>query len=97
MARIFFTYVLPLIAPFLIYLAWNAYARARARKVGDDLPALEKGPVFWSLILGFVLMAGTLVTLAVTGGDPADAGKYIPPRLEDGRIVPPTYEKQPVQ
>lgn len=97
MVRIFFTYILPLIGPFLLYMAWNAYAKRRARAAGGEEPSLEKGHIFWSLIAGFFLMAATLITLAVTGGDSPDAGQYVPPRLEDGKIVPPSYEKAPGQ
>ena len=66
---------------------------ARARKTGGEPPSLEKGPIFWSIVIGFFLLAGALAYLAVTGGDSPDAGRYIPPRLEDGKIVPPRYEK----
>jgi len=97
MVRIFFTFILPLIRPFLLYMAWNAYAKYRARAGGGEEPSLEKAHIFWSLIAGFVLMAAILITLAITGGDSPDSGTYIPPRLEDGKIIPPTYEKDPAQ
>ena len=91
MFRIFITYLLPLLAPFLLYLAWNAYVRHKAKKAGDEPPSLEKGPIFWSLIAGLVLMMGSLITLALIGGDPAGGGSYVPPRFEDGKIVPPNF------
>jgi len=97
MARLLFTYILPLVLPFLMYLAWNAYARAQARKNGGEEPSLQKGPIFWSIVAGFILLAASLVTLALTGGGPTDSGRYIPPRVEDGRIIPPSYEKAPGQ
>lgn len=97
MFRLLMTYILPLVGPLLMYMAWNAYARAQARKNGGEPPSLEKGHIFWSLVAGFVLLVASLVTLAVTGGDDPDAGRYVPPRLEDGRIVPPSYIKEPAQ
>ncbi len=97
MARLFFTYALPLLAPLAMYLLWNAYARAKAKKDGGDPPSLQKGPIFWSLVAGFILLVATFVTLAVTGGNPPDAGQYMPPRIEDGKIVPPYYKKVPAQ
>ncbi len=93
MARIILTYVLPLFGPLLLYLAWNAYARAKARKSGGEPPSLERGPIFWSIVAGFFLLMTGLVTLALTSGTDPDAGKYIAPRLEDGRVVPPRFEK----
>lgn len=95
MARLILTYVLPLLLPFLMYLAWNAYARAQARKHGGEEPSLQKGPIFWSIVAGFILLAASLVTLAITGGDSPDSGRYIAPRYEDGKIQPPRYEKAP--
>lgn len=97
MARILFTYILPLVLPFLMYLAWNKYARAQARKNGGEEPSLQKGPIFWSIVAGFILLAASLVTLAITGGSSPDSGRYIPPRYEDGKIQPPRYEKAPQQ
>lgn len=95
MVRIFFSYVLPLIGPMLMYLAWNKYAKAVARRNGGEEPSLEAAHIFWSLIAGFVLMAAILITLALTGGEPADTGRYIPPRNEGGRIIPPSFEPLP--
>ena len=76
-----------------MYLAWNAYVRYKAKKVGGELPSLEKGPIFWSLIAGMLLLIASLVTLAIVTGEDADGGQYIPPRLEDGKIIPPRFEK----
>ncbi|MEX0694853.1 MAG: DUF6111 family protein [Rhodospirillales bacterium] len=97
MVRLIFTYVVPLVAPFLMYLAWNAYARARARQTGGEEPSLQKGPVFWSILAGFILLGASLITLAMIGGTNPDSGVYIPPRIEDGKIIPPSYEKAPPQ
>ncbi len=95
--RLFLTYILPLLAPLVLYLLWNTYARTRAKKKGEELPSLQKGGIFWSLVVGFVLLVATFVTLAVTGGHPTDSGKYVAPRIEDGKIVPPTFKNVPAQ
>lgn len=94
MTRIFFTYVLPLLLPTAIYMVWVWRARRNHdADSGDALPGLRKGPLFWSLIAGFVLMAAGLIFIALTSGDPPDSGVYQSPRLEDGKIVPPSYKK----
>ncbi len=94
MVRIFFTYVFPLLAPTLAYMAWVWIARRKHDHDSDDEPpALRRGPLFWSLITGFVLMLAGLTVIALTSGDPPDAGTYQSPRLEDGKIVPPSYKK----
>ena len=98
--RIFLTYVLPLVLPTLVYVAWVGYARKKhvARGGGDgggdgDLPGLRRGPLFWSLVSGFVLMLGGLATIALMSGAPPDSGEYQSPRLQDGKIVPPHFKK----
>lgn len=94
MMRLFLTYILPLLLPTMIYMAWVSYARHRHDEdSGDDLPQLKKGSLFWSLLAGLVLMAAGLVTIAVVSGDPPDSGTYISPRLEGGKVVPPRFEK----
>ena len=94
--RIFLTYVLPLALPTLVYIAWVGYARKQhvGRGGGDgDLPELRRGPLFWSLVTGFVLMLGGLAAIALMTGAPPDSGEYQSPRLQDGKIVPPHFKK----
>ena len=94
MIRIFFTYVFPLLLPTMLYIAWVQYARRKHDgDSDDDLPELRRGPLFWSLVAGFVLMLAGLTTIALTSGAPPDSGAYQSPRLEGGKVVPPTYKK----
>ena len=94
MFRILITYLLPLFGPLALYLAWNAYAKHKARKTGQPVPSIEKGPVFWSLVTGFALLIVALVALALTTGEEPGQGTYQSPRLEDGRVVPPGFRKE---
>ena len=92
--RIFLTYVLPLVLPTLVYIAWVEYARIKHVGAGDgDLPGLRRGPLFLSLVTGFVLMLGGLATIALMSGAPPDSGEYQSPRLQDGKIVQPHFKK----
>ena len=92
--RIFLTYVLPLVLPTLVYIAWVGYARKKHVGAGDgDLPGLRRRPLFWSLGTGFVLMLSGLATIALMSGAPPDSGEYQSPRLQDGKIVPPLFKK----
>ncbi|MBC8339207.1 MAG: hypothetical protein ISR51_03085 [Rhodospirillales bacterium] len=95
MTRILLTYVLPLVLPTLIYVLWIWNARrTHEPEHEDDLPpALRQGPLFWSLISGFLLMVAGLITIALMSGDPPDSGTYQSPRLEGGKILPPSYKK----
>ena len=91
MSRILIQYLLPLIGPLALYLIYMNFVRRRAAKAGDDIPAIERTHVFWSIIIGFVLMMAGLVTLAVTSGEKPGQGDYQAPRMEDGRVVPPKF------
>jgi hypothetical protein len=94
MIRIFFTYVLPLALPMLIYVLWVWNARRKHDPDGeDDLPGLRRGPLFWCLSSGIGMMIAGLITIALMSGDPPDSGTYQSPRFEDGKILPPSYKK----
>ncbi len=91
MVRFLLHYLLPLLAPTVVYILWLWYARRRARKSGDTEPAFTKGGLFWSIIAGSILLVGSLIVFAVSGGVAPDSGVYQAPRLEDGKIVGPEY------
>lgn len=92
MSRVLLQYLLPLLGPLVLYLIYMSFRRRRAAKSGEDIPAIEQGHVFWSIIAGFVLMMAGLAILAVTSGEKPGTGQYQAPRLEDGRIVPPKFK-----
>ncbi|NQV83408.1 MAG: hypothetical protein HQ494_06260 [Rhodospirillales bacterium] len=94
MFRIFITYILPLVLPTLIYVLWVWNARRTHDFEGEDpLPELRRGPLFWSLSSGLLMMIAGLITIALMSGDPPDSGTYQSPRLEGGKILPPSYKK----
>jgi hypothetical protein len=92
MSRVLLQYLLPLLGPLALYLIYMTFVRRRAAKKGDDIPAIEHGHVFWSIIVGFVLMMAGLVTLAMTSGEKPGSGEYQAPRMEDGRVVSPKFK-----
>ena len=78
--RILLHYVLPLVLPAAVYFGWVLIAKRK--KI-----SLQDGPWFWLIVSGFTLMAGVLVTLALTGG--SEPGRtYYPSHVEDGKVVP---------
>ena len=83
MLRILFQYLLPLLLPFLVYFAYVALTRGRGAAWLEDAP--------WPYLAaaGVVLMAVSLVTWGLMSGAPTDH-VYVPPRFEDGRVVPST-------
>jgi len=92
MSRIIVEIILPLVAPLAVYFLWLSYARKRAETSGDEPPAFTRGAAFWAILIGFVLTVASLAYLAVNSGVPPDAGTYQPPRLEDGKVIGPSYE-----
>jgi hypothetical protein len=86
MSRVLLQYVVPLVLPAAIYVLWVALSRRRGRD--PALPrSLEKGPLFWLVVLGFVLATASLVWFGLERAEET-GGAYQPPRYEDGRIVP---------
>jgi hypothetical protein len=83
--RLFLQYVLPLLLPFLIYAAYVALAQGRMPR-WLDLGARE-----WVMLggTGLALLMISLVTWSLLSGSPPDEA-YVPPHLEDGRVVPGT-------
>jgi hypothetical protein len=88
-----FRYLFPLLLPIALFAAWTWYAQKRRQRTGDAAEADPvSGPLFWAIAAGFVLLAGTLVWLALSQGVEPGAGAYRSPRFEDGRIVPGRFE-----
>jgi hypothetical protein len=87
--RLFLQYVLPLLLPFLIYAAYVALAQGR---IPNWLDLNERE---WVMLggTGLALLMISLVTWSLLSGSPPDE-TYVPPHLEDGRIVPGTTVAQ---
>jgi len=78
MIRVALTILLPLLAPTAVYFLW-LYTIGRV--------AERSTPWTWLIIAGLVAAAVALVVVGIdTGGD--QAGRYVPPHVQDGRVVP---------
>jgi hypothetical protein len=91
MLRVLLTVVLPLVLPTAIYVAWLAYV---SRSENGEPVRLAALPVVWLALAGVVLLALVLITVNVHFGDPV-SGQYVPPRYEDGRLIPPRIDPPP--
>jgi IS5 family transposase len=85
--RLILLRLLLVILPVLLYLAWRFWRHRRA--VAQGLPGrdLRAGPGVWLLSGGLVMAIASLAFVGLTGGEPP-GGNYVPPRYEDGKIVP---------
>jgi Family of unknown function (DUF6111) len=83
MLRVLLQYLLPLLLPFLVYAAYIALAQGR---LPDWLGLSDRQ---WIALgsAGVVLLAISLATWSLMTGAPPEE-TYVPPRFEDGRIVP---------
>ena len=87
MLRKLLTIVLPIALPFLVYFAYVAIARWRARH-SAQAPSYSDGPWLWLGTGGVALMAAALIAWRLLS-DPAQPGdRIIPDRLIDGEIQP---------
>jgi hypothetical protein len=80
MLRVFLQAVLPFLAPFLLFAIYRLLVTRGRGFLGQT-------PWFLLTAVGLALACASFVSLAFLGGD-APGGVYVPPRIEDGRIVP---------
>jgi len=87
MSRIIFSYIVPFLLPAAVYAAWVWYRTGYAARHGGEAPKLERGP--WPLLLfaGAVLAFAVLGTTALLRGGSPDR-TYVPPRVENGVVIP---------
>lgn len=79
MLRILIQYLLPLLLPFVAYLLY-AWLAGRPR-------ILESGPWLSLAVTGLALVVVSLVSWGLlVGSEPGE--RYVPARMEDGRVVP---------
>ncbi|MGE0725293.1 MAG: DUF6111 family protein [Alphaproteobacteria bacterium] len=86
MIRILLTTVVPLLLPILAYVGWLVLSgRIERRRAA----APEARQIPWAPLIaaGVVLTAVTLVATSLVVGTPP-WGEHVPPRLDDGRVVP---------
>ena len=86
MLRVLLTVLLPLAAPFLIYLGWIWLVRRRV-VAGELTVDWREAPWPWMLLIGVCWAVAGLIYLNVSQGHPAGT-RLQPPALVDGVVVP---------
>lgn len=85
--RVFLQYVVPLLLPLAIYVGYLIIARRIQRGQGPLAAQMRQWPWAWLAVAGVALLAISLLAFNLTtGSDPG--GVYVPPKLEDGKVVP---------
>ncbi|MSO74191.1 MAG: hypothetical protein EXQ99_03430 [Alphaproteobacteria bacterium] len=87
MIRILLTYIVPLLLPAALYIVYVVVARRIEAGQSETAARLRRMPWLWLLAAGVVLMGISLAIYSLsTGGDSHRA--YVPPHVEDGKVVP---------
>ena len=84
MLRVLLTIVLPLVLPTALYLLW---VRTTQWEEAGGAMRWHALPWLWLAGAGAVLLAVVLFVVTVGFGTPMP-GVYVPPHVENGRIVP---------
>lgn len=72
-----------LLLPLTVYVLYIRYVRDRQKAE----PAWRETPWTWLIAAGLVLLTLSVLVLGVVGGDPP-GGVYVPPHVEDGKLIP---------
>ncbi len=89
MLRVIFTIVLPLILPTALHLAWVGAARwAQQGPRHGEAVRWAALPWVWLTGAGTLLLLVVVLFVAAFGIGTRQQGVYVPPRWENGHIVP---------
>ena len=89
MTRTFFTIVLPLVTPIIVYITWMWFSwRVRKAKANNEkVSSWQDLPWAHLIMSGIMLSAATLVVVALLAPEGAESTGQAP-RLEGGKIIP---------
>jgi hypothetical protein len=90
-SRVIVEFLMPLLLPAIVFLAWVLLSHRRPGQDRSVAERLRDGPWTWLIAASILLLMTVLGITALTGGAPAGA-KYRAPHLEDGKVVPGTFE-----
>ena len=87
MIRTLLVRILPFLVPVILFVVWYYLARRRAGKAGLAPPSWREAPWGWIAGSGLLVLALGLAFFRFSTGASPD-GTYVPPKYEDGRIIP---------
>lgn len=96
MIRTLLTVIVPLIAPTVAYLIWM-HLRAQRREdeeAGRPVSRWQQLPWPWLVVTGAALAAAALIAVGYVDRSADISRHYIPPHLENGKVVPGRFEEQ---
>jgi hypothetical protein len=93
MLRVLLTIILPLLVPTALYVLWIFVLRSPDRNQRMSWTAM---PWAWLAGAGVVLLVLVLFVVTVHFGA-SQEGEYVPPRWENGHVIPGHLEPKPQQ
>ncbi len=86
----------PALTPLILYGIWFFFLRKKGKK-DDKLSDKEAKLWIWTLVATLVIALVCILVMAVNMEQGDRDAEYVPPRYEDGKIVPsyivPKHEK----
>lgn len=76
----------PALIPLIVYWLWLKWVGRKATIEGMPVLRFRDGPWYWAVLASLLIGAGCYVALALEMTP--HKGTYIPPHMEDGRLVP---------
>jgi hypothetical protein len=83
----------PVLIPLLVYLVWFKVVERKAVKAGKPAPLFREGPWYWVVIATFGMAFLCFVWLGASIDNAK--GKYVPPHMDAGVLVPGKVEEAP--
>jgi cytochrome bd-type quinol oxidase subunit 2 len=77
-----------LLLPLMVYVLYIRFVRRRQ----ETEPTWRETPWLWLMAAGLVLLTLSFLALGLVGGNPP-GGVYVPPHVEDGKLVPGQVRK----
>lgn len=75
----------PIFIPLFVYILWMIFVRRKAKKSGAPVPHFGEGPKFWTLVASLALAIGMFLVFGFS--HERNSGDYIPPHMENGKII----------
>ena len=96
MTRTIISILIPFIAPFILYAIWAWFTNRKKEALADGKPLASWQTWPWAILfsVGSVLATATLVILFFFG-EPVQEGRWVPPTVVNGEMVPGHYEPIP--
>lgn len=76
----------PAFLPLIVYMIWHRLKVRQAKKAGLPPPHFRDGPIYWVVISCLGIAALIFVLLGAEMEE--QKGVYVPPYLQDGKLVP---------